>query len=155
MNFNLFNWLFTDPQSAGSNAGLSGPEMFHFYLPWIVFCALGIVVTFYYSVEGRKRFFKSRPVLKYVLDSYLGWLSVICVIGLPLIFSRAYLDGYFFAWRVWRYLWLLALVFWAVKLTLYLSRKYPREKASYQAYQNNQKYIPKGSRRKTKAASSR
>lgn len=155
MNFNLFTWLFTDPYTAGTNAGQSGPETFHFYIPWIIFCSLIILVAFYYSVEGRKRFFKSRPVLKYVLDRYLSWLSVIGVIGFPLIFSRAYLAGYFFAWRFWRYFWLAALLFWVVKLTLYLVRKYPQEKASYLAYQNNQKYIPKGNKRKARAASSR
>src|SRR5207253_6488593 len=64
-------------------------------------CALPIF-AFYYSVEGRKRFVKSKPLVKYMLDRYLGWLTIICVVAFPIIFSRAYLDGYFFAWRIWQ-----------------------------------------------------
>ena len=75
MQFNLINWLFVDPVTAGTNAGLSGPETFHFLVPWIIFCCAGVLITFYYSIEGRKRFFKSRPIEKYMLDRYLGWLA--------------------------------------------------------------------------------
>jgi formate-dependent nitrite reductase membrane component NrfD len=153
MHFNLIQWLFTDPGTAGTNGGLGGPEAFHFYIPWLVFCSLGVLIAFYYSVEGRKRFVKSKPIIKYMLDRYLGWLAVICILGYPLIFARAYLYDYFFAWRVWRYLWLLALVVWAVLWLLYLVRKYPKERDSYLAYQKQQKYIPKSNKRK--AASSR
>ena len=155
MQFNLIHWLFDDPYTAGSNAGLNGPETFHYYIPWIVFCSLGVLIAFYYSVEGRKRFFKSNPVVKYMLDRYLGWLAIICIIGYPLIFSRAYLAQYFFAWRVWRYLWLAALVAWAITWIVYLVRKYPKERDNYRAYQNRQQYIPKSNKRKTKTASSR
>ena len=117
MHFNLIEWLFTDPQTAGSNAGLSKPELFHYYIPWIVFCCLGILIAF------------------------------------PIIFSRAYLDGYFFAWRIWRYLWLAGLLAWAITWIVYLVRKYPKERANYIAYQNRQQYIPKSNKRK--ATSSR
>ena len=153
MHFNLIHWLFDDPVTAGSSAGLSGPEPFHFYIPWIIFCSLGVLLAFYYSVEGRKRFFKSKPIVKYMLDRYLGWLAIICIIGYPLIFSRAYLAPYFFAWRAWRYLWLVSLLVWAIIWAIYLIRKYPKERANYLAYQKQQQYIPKGNRRKT--ASSR
>jgi small-conductance mechanosensitive channel len=88
-----------------------------------------------------------------MLDRYLGWFAVICFIGLPLIFSRVYLDGYFFAWRFWRYLWLVGLVVWAVLWIVYLVKKYPQERASYQAYEKRQQYIPKGNKRKARAAS--
>jgi hypothetical protein len=50
MHFNLINWLFDDPVTAGSNAGLSRPETFHFYIPWLIFCSVGLLVAFYYSV---------------------------------------------------------------------------------------------------------
>jgi hypothetical protein len=153
MHFNLIQWLFTDPQTAGSNAGLGHAEPFHFYIPWIVFCCLGILIAFYYSVEGRKRFVKSKPLIKYMLDRYLGWLTIICVIAFPIIFSRAYLDGYFFAWRIWRYLWLAGLLAWAITWIVSLVRKYPKERANYIAYQNRQQYMPKSNKRK--AASSR
>ncbi|HLZ81353.1 MAG TPA: hypothetical protein VKP04_06950 [Ktedonobacteraceae bacterium] len=153
MNFNLIHWLFDDPATAGANAGLGGPEAFHFYAPWIIFCCAGVLLAFYYSVEGRKRFFKNRPIEKYMLDRYLGWLAVICVIGFPLIFSRLYLAPYFFAWRVWRYLWLASLLAWAITWIVYLVRKYPKERSNYLAYQNRQKYIPRSNKRKAKAAS--
>jgi uncharacterized membrane protein len=148
MHFNLIQWLFTDPFTAAANAGQSGEEPFHFYVPWLIFCSLGVLITFYYSVEGRKRFFKNKPLIKYMLDRYLGWFAVICVLGYPIIFARAYLDAYFFAWRFWRYLWLAALVAWAITWIVYLIRKYPKERADFKAYQNRQQYVPKSSKRK-------
>ena len=149
MHFNLIQWLFTDPFTAATNGGLTVPEEpFHFYVPWLIFCSLGVLITFYYSVEGRKRFFKNKPLIKYMLDRYLGWFAVICVLGYPLIFARAYLDPYFFAWRFWRYLWLAALVVWAITWIVYLVRKYPKERADFKAYQNRQQYVPKSSKRK-------
>ncbi len=152
-HFDLYHWLFDTPYDAGTNAGLTGSEPFHYYIPWLIFCCAGLLITFYYSVEGRKRFVKSKAILKYMLDRYLGWFAVICFIGLPLIFSRYYLDQYFFAWRFWRVLWVIALLVWAVLWIVYLVRKYPEERANFQAYQNRQQYIPKGNRRKTKALS--
>ncbi len=150
---NLITWLFTDPYTAGSNGGLNGPEKFHYYIPWIAFCAVGLLVCFYYAIEGRKRFVKNKPVVKYMMDRYLGWFAVICFIGFPLIFSRAYLDQFFFAWRAWRYLWLLSLLVWAVLWVVYLIRTYPKEQASYRARQNQMQYIPKKSnKRKTASA---
>ncbi|MBE3567294.1 MAG: hypothetical protein IMW90_16375 [Thermogemmatispora sp.] len=151
MNFNLISWLFTDPWTAGQNAGLGGPEAFHFYVPWLIFCTAGLLICFYYAVEGRKRFFKNQAVIKYMLDRYLSWFAAICLVGYPLIFARAYLDQYFFAWRVWRYLWLLWLVGWAIWWVVYLVRKFPQEQASFVAYRQRQQYIPKSSRRKAKA----
>jgi uncharacterized membrane protein len=149
---NLISWLFTDPLTAG---GGSVPETFHYLWQWIVFCSVGLIICFYYAVEGRKRFVKNKPVIKYMLDRYLGWFAVICFIGFPLIFCRQYLFQYFFAWRVWRYLWLAALLAWAITWVVYLVRKYPRERASYLARQNRQQYIPKKNSNKRKAASAR
>ena len=88
MNFNLIHWLFDDPYTAGTNAGLSGPETFHYLYPWLIFCSVGVLIAFYYSVEGRKRFVKNKPIIKYMLDRYLGWLTVICLVGYPMIFAR-------------------------------------------------------------------
>ncbi len=153
MSFNLIQWLFTDPITAGNNTPRGVPEAFHFYILWLSICIAGILIPLYYSVEGRKRFVKTRPLIKYMLDRYLGWLSIICIIDFPLIFARAYLDGYFFAWRLWRYLWLASLVAWAITWLVYLIGKYPKERANMIAYQNRQKYIPKSNKRK--AASSR
>jgi hypothetical protein len=153
MHFNLYQWLFTDPATAGANAGLSGPEKFHFLWPWLIFCCAGLLIAFYYSVEGRKRFVKDKPLIKYMLDRYLGWFAVICFIGLPLIFARVFLDSYFFAWRFWRYLWLLGLVAWGITWLMYLMTKYPKERANFIAWQKREQYIPKSSKRKAKAAS--
>ena len=155
-NFNLYHWLFDTPTDAGSAAGLSGAEPFHYYVAWIVFCAVGLLIWFYYTVEGRKRFVKSMPVTKYMFDRFLGWFAVICFIGFPLIFCRAYLYDYFFAWRFWRVLWVLSLVAWGIVWLVYLARKYPKERANFIAYQNQQRYVPKSkqsNKRKTKALS--
>jgi hypothetical protein len=153
MHFNLYHWLFDDPYTAGTSAGLSVSETFHFLWPWLIFCCAGLLIAFYYSVEGRKRFVKDRPLIKYMLDRYLGWFAIICFIALPLIFSRVFLDYYFFAWRFWRYLWLAGLLAWAVSWIVYLVRKYPQERASFMAYQNRQQYIPRNSKRKARATS--
>ena len=150
-NFSLYHWLFDTPYDAGTNAGLTGSETFHYLWPWLIFCCAGLLITFYYSVEGRKRFVKNKAILKYMLDRYLGWFAVICFIGLPLIFSRVFLDQYFFAWRFWRVLWVAGLLAWAITWVVYLIRKYPAERDNFVAYQNRQQYIPKGNRRKTKA----
>lgn len=164
MKFNLITWLFTTPCDATncviatSTSPGTPPEVFHFYLPWLAFCILAVLIPFYYSVEGRKRFVKDKPILKYMLDRYLGWLAIIAILGFPLIFARAFLFEYFFAWRFWRYLWLASLVAWAVVWIVYLVRKYPQERDNYVAYQNRQQYIPKGNkqsnrRNKARAAS--
>ena len=154
MHFNLSNWLFQDPcQATSCYAGGPAPEMFHFYPYWIIFCVLGLVVAFYYSVEGRKRFAKNRPWVKYMLDRYLGWLAIICIIALPLIGARAALYQYFFAWRAWRYLWLVGLLVWAVLFLIHRLRVYPQEREYYQHLKKREQYIPKGNRRK--AATSR
>ena len=161
MHFNLITWLFTDPctatMCAPAASGSPGvpPEPFHYYVQWLIFCILGVLIPFYYSVEGRKRFVKNKPVIKYMLDRYLGWFAIICILGFPLIFARAFLYEYFFAWRVWRYLWLAGLLAWAIVWIIYLVRKYPKERDNYIAYQNRQKYVPKGNKRKTKTASTR
>jgi len=159
MHFNLINWLFTDPCTATNcvvataTTPATPPEPFHFYLPWLIFCSLGLLIAFYYSVEGRKRFVKNKPVMMYMLDRYLGWFAIVCILGYPLIFSRAFLYEYFFAWRVWRYLWLVGLLVWAVLWAIYLVRKYPQERDSWRARENIKQYIPKGNRRKAKAGS--
>lgn len=154
MHFNLVSWLFTDPWTAtGAYQGGPAPETFHFYIPWIIFCSLGVLIPFYYSVEGRKRFVRDKPIIKYMLDRYLGWLAIICILGFPLIFARAYLDQYFFAWRAWRYLWLTGLLAWAIVWVVYLWRRYPQERAYYLENKRRERYIPKSSKRK--AASSR
>ncbi len=147
MHFDLFQWLFTDPVSAGSGGNPPGSEPFHFLWPWLIFCCVGLLITFYYSVEGRKRFVKDKPIVKYMLDRYLGWFAVICFIGLPMIAARVYLDGYFFAWRFWRYAWLVGLLAWGVTWIVYLVRKFPHDRANFIAYQKRQQYIPKGNKR--------
>ncbi len=152
MKFNLFNWLFNDAVTAANNAGASSPEQFHYAIPWLVFCLAGLLLTFYYSVEGRKRFVKSRPLVKYMMDRYLTWFAVICFVGLPILGARVFLDNVFFAWRFWRYAWLLSIVVWAILWVVYLLRKYPAERANFIAYQNRQQYIKTG-KRKVRAAS--
>src|SRR5579885_2595361 len=86
MHIDLYHWLFDDPQTAGGGPN-GGPEVFHFLWPWLIFCCAGLLITFYYTFEGRKRFVKSRHLVKYMLDRYLGWLAIICFIGLPIIFA--------------------------------------------------------------------
>lgn len=154
MQFNLFRWLFEDPYTAASGTNIEGGvEPFRFFWPWIIFCGIGLLICFYYWVEGRKRFVKSRALLKYMLDRYLGWFAVICFVGIPIALARIALDQYFFAWRVWRYAWLVSLIAWAVIWLVYMVRKFPRERSEYAAWQNREQYIKRpGGKRKAKAA---
>jgi hypothetical protein len=87
-----------------------------------------------------------------MLDRYLGWLAILCIIAIPLIASRAALDQFFFAWRIWRYLWLLGVVIWAVLFALHRFRKYPEERDYYLHLKKREQYIPKNNRRKSAAA---
>ena len=149
MPFNIFNWLFQDAITAGG-PNPDGSETFHYFWQYLVLCGVGLLIWFYYWVEGRKRFVKNKPVLKYMLDRYLNWLAIICFIGIPIDLARFVLPGYFFAWRFWRYLWLAALVVWAVLWIVYLVRKYPSEKASYIAYRGREQYVRKPKRKESK-----
>jgi small-conductance mechanosensitive channel len=150
MPFNIFNWLFQDAITAGG-PNPDGSEVFHYFWPYLIFCGVGLLIWFYYWVEGRKRFVKSKPILKYMLDRYLNWLAIICFIGIPIDLARFVLPGYFFAWRFWRYLWLVALLVWAVLWIVYLVRKYPSEKANYIAYREREQYIRKPKRKESKS----
>lgn len=161
MPFNIFNWLFQDPITAGG-PNSDGSEVFHYFWPYLIFCGVGLLIWFYYWVEGRKRFLKdrrpkgqkrkysrsgrhkqfviSKPALKHMLDRFLNWLAIICFIGIPIDLARVVLDGYFFAWRFWRYLWLVALLVWAVVWIVYFVRVYPSYKAYYQGQEKQREY---------------
>jgi hypothetical protein len=149
----VIQWLFTDPVTAGNGLGKgpNGSEQFHFYLPWIIFCVLGLLVWTYYWAEGRKRFFKKNILNKRLMDKYTNKFAAIALVGLPLIACRYLLDTTFFAWRFWRYLWLLWLAYVVIRLAIYLSPlKLPRQKKQYwedrAAYRRNERllqYFPK------------
>jgi hypothetical protein len=105
------------------------PVDFRYFLPFLIFCGVGLLIWFYYWVEGRKRFLDRSYYVKHnLVDPYLNWLAVICFVGIPIALSRVVLPGFFFAWRFWRYLWLVALLVWAVLLVVYLVRKLPKYK---------------------------
>ena len=140
MPFNIFNWLFQDAITAGG-PNPDGSETFHFFWQYLILCGVGLLIWFYYWVEGRKRFVKTEYVLKHMLDPYLNWLAIICFIGIPIDLARFVLPGYFFAWRFWRYLWLVALLVWAVWLVVHLIRKFPRDRESFKDFQKRQKSI--------------
>jgi len=101
----IVQWLFTDPQSATGDA--AHPEHFHFWVPWIIFCALGLLIPFYYWVEGRKRFFSKHTLHKYLLDKFVNQLALVAFVGWLVMGARAFMDSSLFSWRVWRYGWLL------------------------------------------------
>jgi len=142
----IYQWLFTDPASTG--------EVFHFYIPWLVVCGLGIVVPFYYSVEGRKRFLRDHPIERYQLDKLMGWAVVLAICGLILMLLRYVVPGEFFAWRVWRYLWGLVCLGVAGRYIYYLVRRYPKERAEHRRQQVMKQYYPRP-RAKSRAAAKR
>jgi hypothetical protein len=158
MKFNIFNWLFTDPFSACAavNApskvcravqtvnGTQYTEIFHYYLPWMIVCALGLLIPFYYWAEGRKRFVKGRvlPLYKFMVDKVMTQLAWLAFVGWILMGGRYAADSTFFAWRFWRYAWLAwalgIVIYWAV----YFVRKYPAEIRAWRSHQVLSQYVP-------------
>lgn len=160
MNFNLIQWLFTDPCAAGGgpatgNSTCPNPEVFHFYLPWIIFCAGVLVAWFYYSVEGRKRLFAGDALWRSILDRVLNQLALIAFIGFFVMFFRNAADSSLFAWRFWRYGWLLWLAIVAGRWALYFMFKYKDERLGYNAYRTHQKYVPQPKNKRTARAGTR
>ena len=138
----IIQWLFTDPQTAGGT-GPGGSELFHFYLAWIIFCGAGILIPFYYWVEGRKRFFKKNVLNKRLMDKYMNKLVLIALVGWPIMGARDFLDNSPLAWRVWRYAWLVWLAVVAFRLLFYLIAKYPEERRDYLRNERLLQYFPK------------
>jgi hypothetical protein len=137
MQFNLYQWLFDDAIAP-----------FHYFWPYLIACGVGLLIWFYYWVEGRKRFIKSRHALKYMLDRYLNWLAIICFVGVMIDLSRWALEGYFFAWRFWRYLWLVSLLVWAVFFVIHRVRRYPLDLAYFKKQERDSIYLPKSKKKR-------
>ncbi len=146
----IIQWLFTDPATAGGN-GPNGTEQFHFYLPWLIFCALGLLIPFYYWVEARKRFFKKNVLNKRLMDKYMNKLLIIALVGWPILGARFLLDNSPLAWRAWRYIWLIWLAVVAFRLIFYLVARYPEERRDYLRNARLLQYFPKPSAPKAKA----
>ena len=94
MPFNIFNWLFQDAITAGG-PNPDGSEVFHYFWPYLIFCGVGLLIWFYFWVEGRKRFVDSTYYLKHMLERYLNWLAIICFIGGPLrmLYAAVFEEG--------------------------------------------------------------
>ena len=145
MNFsNFFPSLFADQAGA----------KFHFYVPWIIFCALTILIPIYYALEGRKRFFGHHALNKYVLDKFMSYLWPIGLVGLVLVGARA-AEMAIFSWRFWRYGWALwALAFfgyWAY----YFAFQYRYHLAAYRAQRTKERYMPPSRSKRRQVAGAR
>jgi hypothetical protein len=147
----VIQWLFTDAQTAGAATPSGQPEVFHFYLPWMIFCALGLLIPFYYWVEGRKRFFGSHTLHKAILDKMMNQLALLAFVGPFVMFGRWAMYYTFFSFRIWRYLWLLWGVILIVYWLVYFITKYPREIREYRYQRTMSQYIPQP-KQKRKAA---
>jgi hypothetical protein len=130
----IYNWLFTTP---GTGA------VFHFYVPWLIVCSLGIIAPFYYSVEGRRRFLRDRPIERNLLDHVMSWAIILALCGFLLMGLLYVVPNEFFAWRAWRYLWGLVCLGVAARYIFYLVRRYPKERAQYRREQVMRQYYPK------------
>ncbi len=152
----IISFLFTDPVSAGANTSSGNPEVFHFYLPWIVFCTLGLLIPFYYGVEARKRFFGGHTVNKWVADKMMNQLWPLALVGFVLIGARFALNGSLFSFRFWRYAWLIWGVALIVYWTYFFIARYDKMLKSYRAYRVKAQYHPRpNTKRRTVRASSR
>lgn len=142
---NLWSWLI-DPNSAGG----TGAPGFHFYVPWLIFCALGILIPIYYYAEGRKRFFGSHSLNKARMDKFMNYLWPLAAVGLVLMFCRdAQLS--LFALRLWRYLWALWAVVFFGYCGYYLAFRYRTDLARYRAQKTFERYLPQPRAKRAKA----
>lgn len=149
----IVQFLFTDPVSAGAQTASGKPEVFHFYLPWIIVCVLGLLIPFYYWMEGRRRFFGSHTVNKYVLDKMMNQLALWAFVGPFVMFGRWAMDSSLFSWRIWRYLWALWAVILVVYWAIFFVRTYPKMLRDYKYRRTMEKYIPQPkAKRKTAGA---
>ena len=151
----IISWLFTDPVTAGSATPSGNPETFHFYVPWMIFCALGLIVPIYYYLEGRKRLVGHHALNKYILDRVLyRQLVPIALVGWLLMGMRYAMDYNLFSWRVWRYAWLLWIAALAVYWIYYFSFRYAGDLEWYRNKRTMEKYYPqpRAKRRQAKTA---
>lgn len=144
-------WLFTDPVSAGASTPSGHPEVFHYYLPWMIFCGLGLLLPLYYALEGRRRFFGHHTLHKYLMTKFMNQLWPLALVGWILIGARYGLDSSLFAWRVWRYGWLVWLAIIAVYWGLYFTRHYSRHLERHRLDLVNSQYIPQPKAKKRTA----
>ena len=119
MKFNLIQWLFTDPCSAGGgpasgNADCPNPGA----IPLLRALAgvlhrlprdLGLLPD-----RGAPQLFSGHAVNKRIFDNMLNNFAVIGLVGLFIIFFRWAADSSLFAWRFWRYAWLV----WLAAITI-------------------------------------
>ena len=162
---NLITWLFTDPLTACTNVTAATKtcvsvtlqdgskqlvEVFHFYLPWMIVCALALVIPIYYAAEGRRRFVKGHMLLKKNLDRVMAQVAWVAGVGWVIMGVRYALESSFFAWRFWRYGWLAwgvgLIIYWLV----YLVRKFPAERKQYRDYMILSRYVPEPRNKRTK-----
>ncbi|MBF6592526.1 MAG: hypothetical protein IVW57_18600 [Ktedonobacterales bacterium] len=146
----IISWL-TDEMSTGTAAPGTTPERFHFYIPWLVFCLLGLLAWFYYTREGRRRFFGRHTLHKALLDRFMPHLAVLATVGLLLLGAR-YAGVSVFAWRLWRYAWAL----WAVAFfgywAYYLATKYRAHLAAYNWQRTHERYLPQPNPKRQRTA---
>lgn len=152
----IIQFLFTDPQTAGAKTAGGKPEVFHYYVQWAIVCGLGLLIPLYYWLEGRKRFFGSNALSKYILDKMMNQLALFAFIGPFIMFGRWALDSSFFSWRIWRYGWAL----WGVALVVYwlyfFIARYPDMNRAYKRQRTLERYMPQPKpRRKTARAGAR
>lgn len=149
----IIKLLFTTPIDAGAATPSGKPEVFHFYTQWIIFCAAILLIWFYYWVEGRKRFFGSHALHKYIGDKLVNQFALVAFIGPFLMFGRL-ADSSLFSWRIWRYGWLAWIAVLVIYWAIYFIRRYPGERASYEKYRTQQRYMPqpRGRRRNARPA---
>ncbi len=146
-------WLFTDPVTAGT-AGKA--EVFHFYVPWIIVCTLGLLIPMYYFGEGRRRFFGRNALNRYQMNKLMRQIWPWALVGWFLIFARFALDDSLFAWRFWRYAWVAWAVVIAGRWLYYLFFRYGADRAAYLRQRTLERYYPQPrARRRTAKAGAR
>ena len=150
---NLIAWLFTDPYTEGTNAGLPGATPINL-TPWLILIGIGLLLPIYYKAEGRRRmpFIKDNGVRKYFLDGMSDQLIAWAMVGLPVIFFRWALNQSFFSWRIWHVAWVAWLVGIVIYWVYYFIRVYPSHKFAYAKQIERSKFLPTSKSRRTASA---
>jgi hypothetical protein len=127
---------------------------FHLFVPWMIFCGAALLLWFYYNVEGRKRFFGSHRIHKYIADKILNQVALAAVVGWILIFF-VYADANLLSYRIWRVMWLAWLAVIAIYWTQFMIRTYPGWSRAYAQERTKAQYMPQPKAKRPAKAGSR
>lgn len=108
-----------------------GPA-FNYYAPFIVGIAfIAAFAGYHYVLEARRRFRNHEPVLHF-LDTLAAWSAGAALLAALVLLAR-HSDAFVVSWRIWLYLYVIAV---AVTFLVFLVRLYQRLPRALAAHDN-------------------